>query len=105
GLGIPGGPGMRRRDHHQPPHILRMLDRCSDSDGAAERMTYHVGFLNFEVVEQRRDIVAKRREAQRPVSVRGVTVALHFYCNYSSSLRQLLDPFLHLTDRGQPAVD
>src|SRR5881394_1315258 len=38
GLRIPAGLGIRRRNHHQPPYLVRMLDRRADRSGATERV-------------------------------------------------------------------
>ena len=68
-------------------------------------MTDQVGFRNLEIVQQRRDVVAHRGEAHRPVRVRRATVALHLHRDYPPHLRQGLHPSLHLDDRRQPAMD
>src|SRR5580704_3164526 len=41
---MPAGPGIRRRDHHQPPDLVRMLDRRADRSGAAERLPTRSAF-------------------------------------------------------------
>src|SRR5260221_10901851 len=68
-------------------------------------MADEVGFRNLEMVEQRRDIVAHRGKAHRPVRVRRPTVALHLHGDDPPRLRQRLHPSLHLADRRQPAMD
>jgi hypothetical protein len=57
------------------------------------------------MVQQRRDVVAHRGEAPRPVRVRGTAVALHLHRDHLPRLRQWLDPPLHFADRGQPSMD
>ena len=65
-----------------------MPDGRAQRDAAAHRVTHYIGLFDPEMLHQRGNIVRHGFEAERPVDIGGVSVALQIHGDHAAASRE-----------------